>query len=61
MAETLVRNTLVLDAKLVRFAVGLANASDGFANCGAAALWTVALITMAMLFWAVFLYLTNVF
>ena len=57
MAETLVRNALVLDAKLVRFAVGLANATDGYANCGAAALWTVALVTMAMLIWAVLIFL----
>ena len=49
MAETLVRDALVLDAKLVQFAVGLANTSDGLANCGAAAFWTVALVAMAML------------
>jgi len=49
MAETLVRDALVLDAKLVQFAVGLANASDGFANCSAAALWTIALVAVRML------------
>jgi hypothetical protein len=49
MAETLVRDALVLDAKLVQFAVGLANAADRFANCGAAAFWTVALVAVRML------------
>lgn len=49
MAETLVRDALVLDAKLVWLAVGFANASDGFANCGAAAFWAVALVAVIML------------
>ena len=49
MAETLVRDALVLDAKLVRFAVRFANASNGFANCSAAALWTVALVAVRVL------------
>lgn len=48
MAKTLMSDALVLDAKLVRFAIGFANAANRLANCCATAFWTVALVTVAM-------------